>query len=1125
MKSKIDSVLVKLSEYIKKQLAAAEKHRDSKQSKGNKNRPKSNLSEEGTKNQQLFMGKIDVLYIIINFPFLPSQLKALFSGGLEISAFFSIIPENIQESPCLTSFRPFEKQNKQQNKKNSIPGQELDYFQNPNCYPPARWNALKPNSPITLPFVELITCLDNESMFKSLENMIIKLFKTKEEFKNFSSNLKLIDLPSISINNDLSIYKEYLLNHPNDFINGILNQLKNNNWNTTPIKPPPKENDLYNDIFNRASQFIKRKTISSIPKDSLEPFIIDNSFKFNHHLLYKLKKWKITNNNVSNLKNLIPFLSYPQNLYCYAGQKFDTMISNINKKYQMGLPLNYFDWQNWNLSEEHPEIDELLFELNKKYSHFEIYLDESIGFLWILVLPPITRTLGNPLINQYFPPTLDNVTEYLNYFLDNNNNNETEKKSRSKITPVSILKNNQEPSILFSPFNERFNRDSFYKLPIKYSFSNEIKLPYVFEDFRVEIKRNILNNNFNFESIVYYKNSLNILSNTNSLSIYPIEDIKVIFNFDYTLNILFYEQSIYFSGSKLILKSSNDIPIIISEDGSLILNVNSIPTIVYPNGMIGRYIKNNWSFVDSKGLAFSKNNNDFIPLDLPSSRSTNYNDNTIKLIRPDGIEYFISKEGKRKIILNTEFCIEQSNDLITYEISNFPVIHFKINNGFSILIDRYTLNISNSQSSVLCSDFIINLFKNKVHFKTQEESQIIYTLNSLEINSKEKIFYVNSKGEQTIGHISQQNNKKNDQIKTEWGYITPIKDILTEQEQIYYNLKYPPKFFLIKPDFTATEFFRTDNISLKENSIQYEDELSHPSGEYCKVLTLHSENSIPRVFIVNESLNKIQRANILQNLHLPKQNKKIINEINLNLELINDKYFEFLNNFKLFSQSLYSYLERSHLQYLNDIEPDPIPEINPPILPPLTPKPNLLKMQQNKYQPLKNKNLNYWNLHESDFSIPIIEIHNPPKPLSPRCKLFDPPLKNEKIELNLIQENENLIIKSKERSIKNIKIEKNYLNNLKVSKNIINFGNIKSNQIYKQSFIILNISKSTIHYSINLKNSKFLEITLNPGLIQPGISKSIQIIIKNHPPENLNLDFNILSKDINIPMKIYANIE
>lgn len=1154
IKTKIDTEKAKMLETKKKWANALEKQRATLASgKSSKSRSKTSVSEFFT---HFFDNKVDILFIILNSPYLPAQLNYLIKEGIKIDSFFAFVPaEGAKEIPYVSkrTVESTEPTTKKASiaKKTSILGSEYDYSANPNVYPPARWLAIKPTAPPSIAFIETPAQEETESLFKELEDQIVKLVKASEQFREFENGKNFIILPSVEPKIDLTELVEYLIDHPGDYINAILYRLQKHNWSTSMTPPQNGPKVLYNSIFKDNTDDTGRKVVYYEHQHQIEAFYYPKDNHVVLDLLYNIKKWKLNEDCLLAFNAISNFIMNPDAFHAYAGQKFDLMVQMINKKYMFGLPLAFYDWQKWSFSVPIENVCDTLVEAIHDCLIIESILEQATGILWLLVMKPITRVMGQYFKTYQMPNTMNDITEWINNIFGQEL---PLKKSRQPPTPANIVKNNMDHSILFPPFVQRFeNSDgNIYKLPISVMNHFKFYVPYLFDTgLNVQLAHDMDQLNHSLSLHVMYKDIFEILRTPDSITFIPVDSLKLYITQDpYTINLFFNEQSITYDGNMLNLKTTGDFgTILISDDGSLIkTHKKGLPIIIKPDGTIGQQIsEKEWIYTDSSGEQMLKKGKSMKPTNAKHTQITDAATGITTIIRPDGFEYYINPDGSRKIIFEIDFTIEQSETEITYDIPTYPIIH-KNGSKMNLLIDRYNILIDGSNYKFSCDEFSIEVDKGFTHLYSKAVEYYCDEVGN-QFRSNDDILVADSTGVECLGKTGQEipNKKKIEVIDSKWGKFVPIKTTLTENQNVELHKIFVPRFFAIRSDLSATEFCRPDTID-KEGVTTIENQIPHPTGCPMNIISFHHPEKHPQIYVQNNALSKPERINLLKNLHIPKpakksskkESKNTFSSIQLETLAVHDCI---LDNNSIFFKTLSLYLEKTHEQYLYDLlPPEPIPD---PVLiiPPETPKPRLLEMQHQIYEkPIKKpgdeKDMNYWKSRDSSFAYPLKEDHRPETPLSARIALRDPPrfFKPEKARPIIVDEDEDdkkmtKTCRSPQRTFRRSARPKTAacqprrpLTALHTKKQVINFGNVKVGDKVVEYVIMKNNGKNPLHFHYSPLDSNELTILTPPGVISPGLSVQIKVELYSKEAKEIDTSFRFQTPESDVRIPITANI-
>lgn len=1145
IKSKIDGDVSKLLDAKKKAIAASEKAA-AKTKDGAPKSGKKGKSPSDSKPSAPFDGLIDVLYLIQNYPYLGNQVVDMENAGYPIDAFFAVIPENGAEP---TAYSKKTEKSGRVPQKRTIPGSDLDFTNNPSCYPPARWPLIRPSVSKKVAFLDVKAASDVESTFKEIEKAIISVVQARDQFNEQFQDRKFVEIPAVVPNLTYEAFKDYLTTHPDDYTNGLYIQLQSNNFKVKPPLPPPSLQDMYENLFNRELQTLTRKVVQFEKIDPPDPIFNLETPSSVVPLIYKLKKLKITPENAAVCSAVTSFAATPANQYAYAGAKFDQMIAAVNKKYQLGLPNSFFDWSQWNISCEYQSIVEEIQDAISQASVVESFLDEQAGVLFLLTLAPVSKTNGHILSNYSMPQMMSDLGEYMNYFLTQPQ--QETKKGRGVQSPANIVKNKEDPFSLLPSIVSRFLKSDspIYRLPLSQSNAEKLSSSYVFKsNMHVEITRDIIPSGITFGSHIFFNEIFSVVSAKERIVVTLVEGLKILIEPPFKVTIIFIEQSIYFDGKDMVLKTSNQDAMVISEDSSLVMRDDlGRPTIVYANGTISRYENDVWTSVDAEGVAYRKNEQgEMEKLDLPRGRITDTAAHSDCIIRPDEIEYFIQDDGSRKMSVRSALTIDQQKDKIQYDIPNFPII--QCSDGTKTMeINVFTITFKENLATFSSEDYKLTITPEYVNIN-HKNAELYISPSRVEIKTDNQVLVADEDGTERLGEVlSEAPKKKVEVVKSRFGDVYPIKETMLEPQlnELYHT--FVPRFFYIRDDLSATEFLRSDVLPPVDKECR--STLLHPTGCECKILTRHlaDPEAIQRIYIERQSMSKPERANIMKGLHIPKASKqkksppKETNENKLVEGGINDIDSQednvvveaetvrqsMLYDTKVFTQALTNCLTRSHENFLKELQPEPEVEQEPLAMPKVTPPPRVLIMQYNKY---RNTTDNFWNSPEGTFSMPEETHEHSPRPQSPRMALFDPPRffdenEGDKPPEEIEEEKPVSPKKTLTRSVSNGSGKGTTRpRTLSTRTSAIAFGKVKANNPAKFSMSVTNSGTTPLHYTVTSPKNPLLKVLTPPGVVYPGLKMELEVELLPGSPQEIIDSLVIKTPLFQMPIPITATI-
>jgi len=1103
IKQKMDSEIAKSLDSKKKALIANEK---AKIQTTTIKTSKSKMKSTEDRFPMLFDGLFDVLVIIIGFPYLPIQFKVLQKYGVEISAFLCFRESSLDNEKY--NGMNASKSSQVSTKKNSIPGFDFDYSNNVYSYPPMRWKVLKPYLDPSVAFINVEPSQDYLIFFQHIEKIIVKIAKNQLLFSEFMAIHKLIEIPTLKKNASLHNFYEYLIDHPDDNVNALYIQLKNNGFRIIPPIPTKTSRELLDATFQKYYGQICRNVVLYQAIDSVDPVFINSIPSSLYYLLYDLKKFDVAKTELPAMISSTRFINDPQNFYIYSGQVFDNLVSNVAKSKQLSMPSFYFDWQNWNCSIYHQSIFDELNEAVSLSSIVEKYLDSKTGLLYILTLAPVTKNNGFLITDYFMPGTIDGISEMIEL---KESSIETSRKSNSqKSQSLSIFSSSKDilPSsqLLFS------NTNKVYRLPHDVSKTVSAKSSYSFvQRIRIDVSKEIINNQENRLHSLFIKDYMAVYTEPEQVVIVFPEGLRLVYENQKSFSLLFLEQSIFYNGSDLILKSSNKLPIVITKDASFICqNEKGNCVIVYPNGSISRKENDIWICVDSSGTSFKKEGNVLVPTESRHAKITNISTKTDSIIRPDNIEYFVTHNGMRKILFKLDYSIEQHEDKTLFDIPDFPIIEANTN-GKTMSINRFTIIYTDHETVISCNDFRISI-SDSITIENFD-SQIYIFNNNIECKCGNKYFISNE------GHIGMMNKtdefskKKVDTISTRFGELYPNKENISENQMIELCKTFRPRFFAVRSDYGGTEFMRKDSIAA-DGYTTYDSTLLHTSGCECSLVTYHNPNPeiVPFAVVLNHPASKLERNNITKQFNGNSNKMKRINQIEsisqlaIEADSLRSSVF---GDMSVFTRAIAEIVERNHDSFLDTINPPEIIQTIVPATIPVTPKPRLLEMQQGLYTPkiCNPKSVNYWKSPESTFS--YVE---PPKVSSfistcPISKMFDPPLE-------VVFDNPPEILDTNHKpKPRRILSDFSLRHSASYKNRNIDIGIIKKGTKMIKSIEYVNSTTHPIHYSFTQPSSHDVRITTLPGIVFPNSSLIFQLEILTSETRSIESSFIFQSKD------------
>ena len=1146
MRAKLDGDMQKSLDAKKKFQAALEKQKKMIEAALAKKKKPPTIKNPLQPEEPRYDGKADILYVIYNIGFTPRQVELLREGGFPFLGFIALVPENPE-------FREFSKDAIIANTNQQVPmmpAMDLSFTRSPSCYPPARWQALKPELGLKLLFREIRVDGDAEAAIRAIQNEVVRMINANESFDYFIKEKSFKDVEVYHEKDvDTSIFMSFVDQHPRDYVNGLWSQLKVAEFKTRPPIPPEEVSDVYSKLFDNEESCQNRKFIFKDQEEPEEPYFTYPFIPQVYYYLYNLIKWRPNDELAPACEVITKFIANPQNFYAYAGQRFDSLVTTMNKKYSLGLPNVFYDFQKWNLATFHSNAAQVLSEAIHDAAAIESVFDNEVGILWMMVMKPVTKVTGQFVTQYSMPQTLCDSSDWLSKVYDHRNDEEQKVKL---VNPAIVAKGNLDTNQLLKSLRTRIESTNlYYKMPIEVSNEAHFRTPYFLDNgMHAEITRDVTNGKLSFHYSLFFKDALEINGNIDTIVYQPVESIRLhTSSNEFGITIFFNEQMLYYNGENLVLETIGvGDRMLITPNGSIISLKKNLPIIVESTGAISRKVDGQWEYVDKDGEAFKNWRKE----KKPHSQTKDLSTGTISMIRPDNIEYYILKNGTRKIIINNDFSIEQTEKAVDFDIQSFPIIHVE-DEKITMKIDRFDLKFDAKHFTFNCSNYLIEIAdqENKVKINN---SDINLTPTRCEVKYENTVFVADESGIEKIATLLTEEGmkkKKLDIISTSFGPALPNKEANAEPVLLNLHTKFPARFFGIRSDFSIVEFLRSDILPER---VEKKATLKLPNQEQeVQLITRHKLKSSPTIYIENEPLSKPARSTLLKEVKVPKGTKNKPVTGTRPVEETMKMYYDDLNQFL---ESLNEKLRINEEIFIKENTPK---ELLPPEklrAPPQTPPVRIQLMQYNLYQPKlgETDKYNYWNCHESDFGFPLDETKALPRPLSPRTKMFDPPRESkEKEQVQSRYEFERINFTAKKSHADDIPKNdssggqsetgsfiteptvplrfKDFVEEdqtpqvIRCNPPLFDFGDVSVNQEKDIYITLTNVGTRPIHYGFNQIQNKYVKLASLPGAIFPGLKVRIKVHLNKVPEAqsiNTVLNFNSRLYCMKIPIK--ANI-
>jgi hypothetical protein len=817
-------------------------------------------------------------------------------------------------------------------------------------------------------------------------------------------------------------------------------------------------------------------------------------------LLHPLTHWRLEPGEARSFAAISDFLEARENFYAYAGQKFDTLVSCANKKYQLSLPLSFYDWAKWDWSFESPTVTESLAEAMRTSEIVETVMDRDGGMLWIIALPALSRTIGTSRTSYAMPPTLDGFTDFLKHVYMRPR--DPERKAKGGISPAQLIRNKLDYSAILPGLQERLSSDRpLYGLPLDVMNSAASSSSFFFEsNMKVAVSRDLVNGCFSFGYTVYFKHLLEFVATERSVMFVPLEYVRMLLEFPFTVTLFFNDQSLFYRSGELSVKSVGDSPILITKEGMVMAEGDAGEVMVLVDGTIGHMENGVWTYIRPDGRSFRGG----VELDIPHSRVVDLQTNTTTMIRSDGIDYAVLDSGVRRIQFRSGMTIEQDGSKWSVDTMPFPLIY--IDNGVvTVSLDRFQVTLSEHSAEIAHPDYTIKLTDDELTFAS-EDTEMYMRPSHGEFKSGDNVLIADADGtERRVQVNTEIPNKKNIEVfNTHWGRGLPIKDVMPEAQQLELHRLFPPRFFVVRDDLSCTEFMRSDTVpreGFATNSVRIEDAASP-----INFVTLHKVGIPPVVYIQHEPLSKAARSNLLKALHLPTKKKGKSDEADENLGMMATHAHA--------TEELMNYIaavgERTQEQFEASVMPEAPPKPEVLVIPPCTPLPRLMHMQAHRHETATR--VNFWKSSECEFAIPVVpRTAHIERPFSPRVALFDPPR-----ALTYRNDAPLIVTPRSQRPASQVTVPKSVSTQNSTRRRpvsvaadpcLVNFGTMKENTAARASIAIRNLGPKPLHFSAMQPEHEFVKVLTLPGTIYPAFKVTLLVAILPCPPQEIVTHF------------------
>jgi hypothetical protein len=1110
LKGRLDSELARVLETKHRQTPHTHRrsHKSDKLHKSDKS-----PSPKPDRSSALWGGSVDIIFCFVGIPDRQEHFTALSSIGIEISAYLSLVCAG--DGPLSWSSRRLSVRRK---------GTEIEL----PAVPPSRWETIRGYTDETMIFAQVDAPKTVEESWVVLEREIERIIHCRESFLSQFSNRQFTVLPTANAETDLTVFRQFAAQHPSDIVNGLIAALAENHWRAAPRLPEPTIQDLYEHLFERISHEIARGTWhrQTVQFQQLVDTHYDTAFEF----LYALKHWRLAEQSALIARETCLFYASITNFHAAAGQHFDSITSQVNKRLSLGLPSSYFDWTKWSFTTEHANVTNLLGTVVRQSLVFETHLEQSSGVLWVLAMPPVSRTVGQPFRFFFMPAMLDGASDW---YSCNSRSDENERPRRPP-TPAEVVKSGTGVSCLLPPLEERLAKEGhLYRAAAHWSDCVEYVSPYFFQTgTQVHVVRRVVYGAPEFAYSLWFANGIEVESNGDSVLFRPDKSLRVLAHGKQSLSLFTETLVLRFDAQNLTIAAANG-KFILTRTGAVIFAENGLSRIVCADGRIGCRRDGLWTWVNASGKGFQR-----VADSLRSTRHrcefvTDYHKQITRMIREDGVKVTCGDSKSRRIEFPNTLTIHHDGRSVCVFIQSLPTIVIK-DNEFTFAIDGTSVRAAVDHISVDSPDYAFRYGPAAVDLVVGRE-QAVFTSRRMELLSGEFALYADASGSQRVGYIVPDNTalpRKVPEVRSKWGKIQPLKDTFLEADQVSMITVFRPRFFAIRTDLSATEFLHESAVG---SDFVAQDRTTEDSrGTTFVCTTLHHPDAPPRAFIQHEVLAKPARQTLLKTVHVPgPRSRKLQPQPDLST-LVQEgvtAHAALLGAFREIREICETVKSENESIYQEHLHPKPKPPPSEPRAPVQTPSPRLL-VAQSEAALAPEAHEDYWESPEAQFVV-APDIASPlPQPPSPRMALFDAPRKARKkgddpaptAEDEFTAKGATPRPSPRQPSGRVYRTEVSQPATPHMVERVVDFGTVAVGEVGRASVVLANPAAKPLRYTFGLPASPLVKLETPPGTIPPGLKLTATLTVKADQPQMIRSSFVWRTVDGECVIPIFARI-
>jgi hypothetical protein len=905
----------------------------------------------------------------------------------------------------------------------------------------------------------------------------------------------------------------------------MMYQLQRAGWKTEKRRSEAPALDRYQAIFTSLKAAILRPVLAQ-EKQPMTPFCV-SQYPQSLDILYRLLKWRPDPESAAITKAVSLFYASQQNFHAAAGLRFETMVSQVNKRLVLTCPPAFFDWSHWKYTTEHTDAGKVLSEARQNAHIVETFFEEALGILWVLAMAPVARTVGYAIQSFFMPQVLDGASGWHSVCTASSNEEQNTKKS---VNPAEVIRLKQDVESLIPSLPERLQKGegAIYQLPNVYGASVEYSSPYFFKNgLQVNIKRRIIEGSPEFAYSLAFAKGLRLESD--------IDSILFIFSVNWRLFSCSASQTLYSNGDSICFQSNRMIvarkgrKYIITESGAVIFEMTGLKFISCCDGRIGRYEAREWIWVDASGCAFKRIENQTVPITHRHGELTDFATKITRLFREDGIKFTFNSIGDRTIHFSDDLIVYQKNGGVCISVEGIPAITAQ-NNEFTFVLDGVVFMAKRGKLEVDGKDWSIRCSERCHAVVNYDNSELDLTPSICQVKSSGLALYADRSGVQKLGRLIPDDviMKRNIEVlPCTWGRIQPVKDTFVESDQVDYLNTFSPRFFAVRSDQSATEFIHKCNIDDKGYVMK-----SSTSDTTPRIVSLHNPSLPPRVVIEHAVLAKPARSALLKTLQITKPGRSSRpkkGEVPMSPEQLYEEACiahsalsaEFRQLYKT-SENIGSENEAVYREELRPKSPPPPKPIKRPVF---TPDPRILVLQEQKdMEP--NVLEDYWNSPEAKFVTPIAPEAPPRPPMRETPSFALPRVHNEKLDPPplTLEEIPAIALRTGRGSARVYKTEVSRPQTGHSLVDVADFGDVMVGDIGFVTVPISNSGTKPLHLTVAPPSHPDVRFESIPQAVPPGLKTTIRLSVQSDKPQVIRGSFVVRTAEGEMPITFGGRI-